>query len=172
MNSFWPASWAWAKRAFRVTAALLPALLLILGAGILVALGAKNVQIGGLLAKLFGKASSNAKAIDVANSIPEDRVDAKGHVIPVGSPDAKGSTQAKVVAIESGGFFGRDDQVRITPPGETAPVVIDLPDGVRAKDVDKVIIVAPAVYAVTVTHSSKVSPKDVADLLAKYGDPK
>ena len=50
------------------------------------------------------------------------------------------------------------------------PVVVDLPDGVKAKDVDKVVIVSPKVYAVTVKDSSKVTGTDVDDLLAKYGD--
>jgi hypothetical protein len=45
-----------------------------------------------------------------------------------------------------------------------------LPDGVKAKDVDRVIIVKPDVYAVTVKDKSGVSAKEVDDLLAEYGD--
>src|SRR5690606_26093127 len=51
----------------------LPVLVLVVGAALLIAMGVKNVQIGGLLGKLLGKKVSE-KAIDVANSIPPGRV--------------------------------------------------------------------------------------------------
>jgi hypothetical protein len=168
--SFWQSSWEWVKRAFRAVAAPLPAILLIVGAIILVILGAKNIQIGGLLGKLLGKEKAEGKkVIDVANSIPEGRVDPNGNIIQPGTPDSQGITQAKVVPIEKPGLFDDPTQVKITPPGETKPIVVDLPDGVKAADVDKVIVVQPEVYVVTVKDTSKVTPKKVDDLLQKYG---
>lgn len=165
MKSLLVTSWAWIRK---YLLAPLPALLLVAAAIFLVILGFKNVQIGGLLAKLFGKPEGK-KAVDVANTIPKDRVDKDGRLIQPGTPDSKGITQAVVVPIETGGLFSDPTVVKVTPPGESKPVVIHLPDGVKDKDVDKVIIVKPDVYAVTVKDSSKVTVEKVDDLLAKYG---
>jgi hypothetical protein len=170
--TFWEASWTWIKRVFRWVAAPLPALLLVAGAVLLVVFGVKNIQIGGLLNKLFGKEDKKAtgnKAIDVANSVPKDRVDENGKLIPPGTSDSKGQTQAVVVPIKTPGLFDDPDVVKIVPPGETDPVEVVLPDGVKAKDVDKVVIVKPDVTVITVKDSSGVKAKDVDDLLSKYG---
>ena len=169
--TYWQAAWTWIKRVFRWIAAPLPAILLVVGALILIAMGFKHIQIGGLLNKLFGKEDrepKGKKAIDIANSVPENRVDKDGKLIPVGEPDSKGQTQAIVVPIENPGMFDDPSKIKVTPPGgETIEVV--LPDGVRAKDVDKVIIVRPDVYAVTVKDSSGIKAEDVDSLLEKYG---
>lgn len=169
--TFWQNLWAGTKALVRKLGAFLPALLVIIGAIVLLLLGAKHVQIGGILGKLFGKKDSpeNKKAIDVANTVPEDRVDPNGNLIPIGQPDSKGVTQVKVVPIETPGLFDDPGKVKIVPPGETKPIVVDLPDGVKASDVDKVLVVQPEVYAVTVKDTSKVTPKDVDDLISKYG---
>lgn len=168
--TFWQSAWAWIKRIGHVILAPLPAILIVVGAIILVMLGVKNLQIGGLLGKLFGKkGSEGSKAIDVANSVPEGRVDKDGNLIPIGTPDSQGMTQAKVVPIQQPGLFDDPSEVKIIPPGEKEPVVVKLPDGVKAADVDKVVIVKPDVHVVTVKDNSKVSAKDVDDLLAKYG---
>lgn len=167
---FWPAAWTWIKKAARTIAAPLPALLLVVGAVVLVVLGVKNVQIGGLLGKLFGHTGEDNKtATDVANSIPDHRVDSKGNIIPIGVPDSQGTTQAVVVPIQSPGIFSNPSTVTIVPPNETKPVVINLPDGVKSADVDKVVIVKPEVFAVTVKDSSPVTGQHVDDLLKKYG---
>lgn len=168
--TFWQTVWAWLKKFARWVYAPLVAILIVVGVFILVALGVKHLQIGGLLGKLFGKDPKDGKkAVDVANTVPEGRVDEDGVIIKPGEPDSKGQTQAVVVPIEEPGLFDNPDKVEIIPPGETEPVVVDLPDGVKAKDVDKVIVVKPEVYAVTVRDSSKVKAKDVDDLLEKYG---
>lgn len=158
--------WAWVRR---YLLAPLPILLVVAGAVVLVALGAKNIQIGGILAKLTGKKTDGKRAVDVANTIPEDRVGPDGKVIPIGTPDSKGLTQAVVVPIESPGIFSNPDTVTILSPEDKKPVVVQLPDGVKAKDVDKVVIVSPEVHVVTVKDSSKITGKDVDDLLVKYG---
>ena len=175
-ESFGSIAWGYVKRAAkavwwflkRYILGPLPALLLVAGAILLVVLGAKNVQIGGLLAKLLGR-KDGKKAIDVANTVPEDRVRKDGTVIKPGEPDEKGMTQAKVVAIEKPGLFSNPDTVKIKPEGEKKAITVDLPTGVKAKDVDKVVVVKPEVYAVTVKDNSNVSTKEIDDLLAKYG---
>lgn len=168
--TFWQKTWAWMKKAGRAIVAALPIILIVVIAAVALLLGIK-FQAGGLISKLLGKEKPKGKkAIDAANSVPEGRVDKDGKVIPIGEPDSKGDTQAKVVEIERPGVFDRDDQVKIVTEEGEDPIVVDLPDGVKAKDVDKVIIVKPDVYAVTVKSKSKVSAKDVDDLLAKYGD--
>lgn len=158
--------WAWVRK---YLFAPLPVFLVVAGAIILVVLGAKNVQIGGILAKLTGKKTDGKKAVDVANTIPEDRVDAAGKVIPLGTPDAKGLTQAVVVSIEPPGMFSNPDHVVIQDPVANKPVVVELPTGVKAKDVDKVVVVSPEIHVVTVKNTSTVKAKDVDDLLSKYG---
>lgn len=157
--------WAWIRK---YLLAPLPALLLVAGAIVLVLLGVKNVKIGGLLAKLFGKPEGQ-KAIDVANSIPEDRVGKDGKLIPPGTADSQGMTQAVVVPVDTGGLFSDPNVVKVTPPGETKPIVVQLPEGVKSDDVHQVLVVRPDVVAVTVKDSSKVTAKKVDDLLAKYG---
>jgi hypothetical protein len=168
--TFWQSVWAWLKRFGRWVYAPLVAIIIVVVVFILVALGDKNLQIGGLLGKLFGKGDPKGKkAIDVANSVPEDRVDDNGVIIKPGEPDSTGQTQAVVVPIEEPGLFDDPGKIKITPPGEDTPTEVVLPDGVKAKDVDKVIIVKPNVYAVTVKDNSGVNAKDVDDLLSKYG---
>ena len=165
MKAFLATAWTWIRR---YILAPLPALILVAVALVLVLLGFKNIQIGGLLAKLFGKPEGQ-KAIDVANSVPDHRVDKDGRIIQPGTPDSKGMTQAVVVPVDTGGLFSDPKVVKITPPGQTEPVIVYLPDGVKSKDVHQVVIVRPDVVAVTVKDSSKIAPKTVDDLLAKYG---
>lgn len=144
--------------------------LIVVVVGILLAMvGVKNVQVGGILGKLLGKSKPKDKAIDKANSVSDDRVDKDGKIIPKGVPDSKGITQATVVAIDEPGVFSNPDTVKFTPPGEEKPIEVELPDGVKNKDVEKVVVVKPKVYAVTVKDNSGVKAEKVDDLLAKYG---
>jgi hypothetical protein len=146
----------------------IPVLVLVIGAAFLVAMGVKNVQIGGLVGKLLGKKVTE-KAIDVANSIPPDRVSEDGSLIPIGEPDSKGITQAKVVAIEKPGMFSDPKTVKVTPPGASKPIEVAVPDGVNARDVEQVVVVNHKITHVTVKNDSAVKVQDVDDLLAKYG---
>lgn len=167
--TFWQAAWTWIKRTFRWIAAPLPAILLAIGAIILVVLGFKHLQIGGLLGKLFGAdPKEGKKAIDVANSVPEDRVDKDGVIIKPGEPDSKGQTQAVVVPIEDPGVWGDPGKVTILPPGEDKPIVVDLPDGVSSSDVHQVIILRPSVMVVSVRDNSGIDAQHIDDLLRKY----
>jgi hypothetical protein len=162
---WWSKAWAFTRK---YLLAPLPLLLLIVGAAVLITLGAKNVQIGGLIGKLLGRKNSGTKAIDVANSIPKDRVDSNGAPIPIGSPDSKGITQAKVVPLEKPGLFEDPKKVHIKDPETGKATAVDVPDGIKAKDIDTVVIVTPKITEVTVKSDSKVSAKNVDDLLKKY----
>jgi len=168
-KTFWQATWWWTKVIARKLLAPGVALIIIAGAVLLVAIGFKELQIGGLLGKLFNKAEPGKKATDVANTVPPGRVDAKGNLIPIGKPDSKGIKQVQVVPIEEPGLFSNPDTVTIKPPGADKPIEVKLPDGVKAKDVDSVVIVSPEVTVITVKDISGVSAKQIDDLLAKYG---
>lgn len=148
----------------------LPILIVLIFAVVLIALGVKNVQVGGIIGKILGKKDplDGKKAVEIANTIPESRVDKEGNLLPAGTPDSQGITQAKVVAIKKPGIFDDPTQVKITDPETKKDVIVKVPDGVKAKDVDKVVIVTPEVTAVTVKTTSKVSAKEVDDLLNKY----
>jgi hypothetical protein len=78
-------------------------------------------------------------------------------------------TQAPVVAIEAPNVFSNPDTVKFTPPGETKPVEVKLPDGVKANDVEHVVVVKPDTFVVTVKDSSGISGQKIDDLLKKYG---
>ena len=143
------------------------ALALVIGGILLVAMGWKELQIGGILGSLLGKLPSGSPAT-VVNDVPGPRVDANGAVIPEGQADSKGDTQAVVVPIQTPGLFSNPSTVTFTSPGDSKPTVVSLPTGVKAKDVSSVIVVQPGVVAVTVKDSSGVSTKTVDDLLTKY----
>jgi hypothetical protein len=165
----WGKVWNYCKWAGRAVLIPTVGLVLVIGAVILFSLGFKNVQIGGLLGMLLGKKSPSGKAIDVANSIPADRVDANGKIIPQGQADDKGMTQAVVVAIHNEGILSNPNTVKFTPPGETKPIEIALPSGVKNSDVEHVVVVQPGKFVVTVRDSSGVDAKHVDDLLSRYG---
>jgi hypothetical protein len=156
--------WAFVRR---YILAPLPILIIAGGAFILAMLGFKNLQVGGLFGKLLGRKTTQ-KATHVANSVPPERVRADGSIIPIGEPDSKGITQARVVAIQEPGLFDDPKVVKITPPGETKPISIQVPDGVKAKDVDNVIVLRPEVTAVTVKSASKIKAQRADDLLSRY----
>ena len=168
MKEFWQAVLKWLK--WFAVKLLAPgvALLVVIGAIVLVAMGCKELQIGGLLGKLFGKPAPEKNAIDTANSIPKDRVDANGNLIPLGKPDSKGDTQVQVVPIEQPGIFSNPGSVKYIPPGQTDPVEVKLPDGVKSSDVENVVIVSPTVTAVTVKDNTGLTTTRIDDLLAKY----
>lgn len=157
------------KRVGQILVGPVLALLVIAGAVLLVSLGLKNLQIGGLLGVLLGKKNPGDKALGTADSIPEERVSADGKLIPVGQPDSVGMTQVSVVAIDHPGLFSNPDTVTFTPPNGDKPVEVQLPDGVKNADVEHVIVVRPGTFVVTVRDSSGVTTKTVDDLLAKYG---
>lgn len=140
-----------------------------MGAGLLVLLGLKDLKIGGLIGTLLGEKKPTDTAIGVANSIPSDRVDSSGKLIPIGTADATGMTQAAVVPILDLGTFGNHNTVSFTAPGDSEPTEINLPTGVKSGDVEHVVVVQPGKFAVTVKDSSGIPASSIDDLLKKYG---
>lgn len=135
---------------------------------VLAIVGIRSLKLDKAFFSIFPDRKEGVKAIGVANSVPKGRVDAQGRVIPVGSPDEKGMTQAVVVPVEAPGIFGDQTKVRVTPPGASEPVDVQLPTGVEAKNVETVIIIEPKVIAVTVKDGSGVSRESVDSLLKRY----
>lgn len=171
---FWATVWQKIKSIFswmgRHLLAPIVAVIVIVAAIALLIVGVRDLQIGGLLGRLFGRKDEDPKkAIDIANSIDPDRIDKNGNLIQPGVPDSNGNTQAVVVPIQQPGLFSDPHKVIFTPPGETKPVEVVLPDGVTNKDVEHVVIVKPEVTVVTVKDTSGVSAGQVDDLLKKYG---
>jgi len=144
------------------------ALIVVAVAVLLIIFGFKNIQVGGILGRLFGKKDPDDNAIDTANTVPEDRVDKDGKIIKPGEADSEGNTQAVVVPIKKPGIFSNPDVVEFTPPGEDKSVKVKLPTGVKAKDVDKVIVVKPKKFAVTVKDTSGIEAEEIDALLNKY----
>lgn len=164
----WEKIKAWLKKAFQALLGPVGAVLIIAGAFVLVSLGVKNLQIGGILGALLGRKTPREKAIDAANSIPSDRIGPDGRLIPIGQADEKGMTQVAVVPINDTGLFGDPHTVVFNDPETAAPVEVALPTGVKASDVEHVVVVQPGTFAVTVKNSSSVTPQDLDSLLAKY----
>ena len=67
-------------------------------------------------------------------------------------------------------MFSNPDEVSFITPGDDEPHDIALPDGVKNKDVEQVIVVQPEVIAVTVKDSSEIPAQKVDDLLKKYDE--
>jgi hypothetical protein len=156
------------KRASQTVLGPIGAVLVIIAAVVLVSLGGKNIQIGGILGALLGKKRPQTKAIDTANSIPKDRIGKDGKLIPLGQADEKGITQVAVVPINAPGLFGDPNTVQFKDPRTAQPVEVALPVGVKAGDVEHVIVVQPGQFAVTVKDSSPVSGEQIDTLLSKY----
>jgi hypothetical protein len=172
--TFWGTVWSKLKAILSWMAIKLAApgvaLVVIVVAVLLVSMGFKELQIGGLLAKLFGKTADVKADPNVANTVPSTRVDQNGNLIPQGTPDSTGQTQAVIVPIENtGGLFSNPDTVKVTPPGSDQPIVVQLPTGVKANDVDKIIIVSPTQVVVSVKDNSGIPAQKIDDLLRKYG---
>jgi len=142
--------------------------LLVIVAVILVAMGFKELQIGGLIGRLLGRNSPQKGSVDVTNTIDPNRVGPDGKLIQPNTPDTKGQTQAIVVPIKEPGLLSDPNKVVFTPPGADKPIEVVLPDGVTNKDVHQVVVVSPEVIAVTVKDSSGVTAQSVDDLLKKY----
>ena len=111
---------------------------------VLALVSGKKFQLGGLLGKLWGtKPKDNKRGIP-----PKDRVDEDGKVIQPGESDEKGFVQAPAIkGIKEQGLFDDPNTVTVVHP-EKGEVTIDLPKGVKNKDVKEVIEIEPDVYEV------------------------
>lgn len=142
--------------------------LLVIVAVILVSMGFKELQIGGLIGRLLGRNSPQKGSVDVTNTIDPNRVGPDGKLIQPNTPDTKGQTQAVVVPINEPGLLSDPNKVVFTPPGADKPIEVILPDGVTSSDVAQVVVIEPNVTVVTVRDSSGVPTSKIDDLLRKY----
>jgi hypothetical protein len=174
MKSTWNKIWGATKKlasqiGIKVIGPIL-AIVVVVGGFLLLTMGFKELQIGGVLGKLLGKKGDvPKKAVDIANTVDKDRVGSDGKLIQPGTTDAKGMTQAVVVPIKEPGLFSDPKKVEFVAPGETKPTKIELPEGVTNKDVEHVVVIKPEVVAVTVKDKSGISAQKIDDLLTKYG---
>jgi hypothetical protein len=172
-KSFWVGLWSVIKRTSPKVLGPVAALVIIVIAVVLVSMGFKELQIGGLLGRLLGKrggtSPDSGKTVELANSVDPKRIDADGNLIPIGTPDTQGMTQAAVVPIKPPGLFSDPNKVVFTAPGDTKSTTVILPEGVKNNQVEQVVVVTPTVVAVTVKDSTQVSAARVDDLLRKYG---
>lgn len=136
----------------------------------------KNFNIGGWLHRLFKGEPQGKEKVKIANSVPQDRVDKTGHLIPHGEPDDQGFTQWSVHAIETSSNPFRDKSklkvVRTVEEKQGDAVVmttqrkeIVLPTGVKDTDVTKVVEVRPEVFVVEVRDTSRVRATDLLNQL-------
>lgn len=142
--------------------------LLVIVAVILVSMGFKELQIGGLIGRLLGRNSPQKGSVDVTNTIDPNRVGPDCKLIQPNTPDTKGQTQAVVVPINEPGLLSDPNKVVFTPPGADKPIEVILPDVVTSSDVAQVVVIEPNVTVVTVRDSSGVPTSKIDDLLRKY----
>lgn len=142
--------------------------LLVIVAVILVSMGFKELQIGGLIGRLLGRNSPQKGSVDVTNTIDPNRVGPDGKLIQPNTPDTKGQTQAVVVPINEPGLLSDPSTISFVPPGDAKPIEVVLPDGVTNKDVDQVVVVSPGNFVVTVHDTSGISVTSLDNLLKKY----
>lgn len=145
----------------RYPLAIAATVLLVVGSILLLAFG-KNVQLGGILGKLFGKENNtNARGVP-----PPGRTDENGKVIQPGESDEKGFVQAPALkAIKDPGLFDNPNVLVIEHP-EKGEVRIELPKGVKNSDVKEVIEIEPDVYEIR-NNDSGVDYDDILDSLGE-----
>ena len=168
MKAFFAKLWAIIKGLSAKTLGVLLAIVVLAVVAVLIALGFKNLRMGGILGWLLGKTDDSRSVIDQANTVDPQRVDPSGKPIPIGQPDSKGITQVPVLPIQDPGLFSDPNKVVIQPPNSDKPVVVVLPDGVKNSEVDQVVVITPTVTDVIVTDKSEVSKSEVDDLLSKF----
>lgn len=124
----------------------------------------QNIQIGGILDKLWGRERPTGH--DVRAVPPKDRVDEKGIPIKPGDSDDGGWVQAPEIEIKKPGIFDSPDTIKIIHP-EKGEIEVKLPEGVKNKDVEKVVVIAPNMVEVRNKDHSKVDAKKLLEDLKK-----
>jgi hypothetical protein len=119
-----------------------------------------DVQIGGLLDKLFGKKPSPGVRVIP----PPGRVNDKGDPIQPGQSDDRGYIQSPVsTEIKKPGIFSNPDTITVIKPDKTE-VILPLPTGIKNTDISEVIEVTPDVYQLK-NNDSGVNIDKVKDIL-------
>jgi hypothetical protein len=141
--------------------AVAAAVLLIVGAVIMSVMG-HDIQIGGLLGKLFSK---NPVSPGVKVLPPPGRITSSGEVIQPGQSDDKGYVQIPVsMEIKDPGIFSDPDTITVIHP-DKGEVTLPLPTGVKNTDVAEVIEIKPDVYQVKNSDKSNVDTDELLNIL-------
>ncbi len=166
MKSFISSVWSWIrsnrilKYVIHHPLALAATVFLIVAAAACL-IGGKTFQIGGLLQRLWGMKTPDARGVP-----PVARTGPDGKPIEPGQSDDKGFVQAPVsTQIVAPGIFSNPDTVTVLHP-DKGHVTISLPTGVKNTDVKEVTEVSPDLYEVR-NNDTGVKPATVGDLLNK-----
>ncbi len=123
------------------------------------AIGGKNIQIGGILSKLWGKKEENDNGIKVIP--PNTRIDDSGKIIEPGVSDNSGFVQVKDnIEIKDPGLFSDPTKLIVIHP-EKGEMVIPLPKGVSNTDVKQIVEVKPDVYQVSNEDRPSINTSDL-----------
>lgn len=139
MNKFWIYLKSLGHRLFKLAIqyplATAASVFVVIGAVLLMIFGKREIQIGGILGKLWGKKPIESRVIP-----PEERKTPDGTPILPGQSDKEGFVQAlPTTTIKNPGLFSDPKIVVIQNAGKE--VKIPLPVGVRNKDVAEVTII-------------------------------
>jgi len=125
-----------------------------------VALSGNQLQMGGIIGKLFGK----KKQPNTREIVPEDRVDENGKPITPSESDDQGFVQAPTkLEIVEPTIFSNPDTIIVKHP-EKGKVKIDLPQGVKNKSVREVVLVKPNVIEIK-NNDKGVDTKKILEFL-------
>jgi hypothetical protein len=146
MKKFWTYLKSLGRRLFqlaiRYPLATAATVFVVIGAVLLMIFGKREIQIGGILGKLWGKKPIESRVIP-----PEERTNPDGTPILPGQSDKEGFVQAlPTTTIKKPGLFSDPKIVIIESGGKE--VKIPLPTGVKNKDVAEVTIIKPDVVEV------------------------
>lgn len=103
----------------------------------------KQFQIGGILEKIWGK-----KKINVREIPPDNRVDKNGNLIQPGVPDENGYIHVPIdLKIKEPSIFSNPEVIIVEHPIE-GKKEIQLPTGIKNKDVKEIIEIKPNIYEI------------------------
>jgi hypothetical protein len=154
----------------RLPAAVLIGVVIVLIGGLFKLFGyGDKINIGGILGEIM-KQPTGKDPIDVANSVPEDRTNAKGEDVAKETTGPEGFEQQRVKVIDDSRGFFRDRQ-KIRVEGSNGVETIQLPKGVQDKDVHKVYEIIPGEFRVvsSSTPDQQVTDNDISVLEDKLG---
>lgn len=117
-------------------------LFVVVGGAILTVFGSK-IQIGGLLGKLWGHDPETDG--DILN---KPRLDENGKPIPLGEPDKDGFIQPVVLEIKDPGLLSNPNKI-VVVDSDGKELTLQLPDGVKNKDVKEVVSIDSNVYQIS-----------------------
>jgi hypothetical protein len=124
------------------------------------ALSGNQLQMGGLIGKLFGK----KKQPNTREIVPEDRVNEDGKPITPGESDDKGFVQAPTnLEVVEPTIFSDPDTIIVKHP-EKGKIKIDLPKGVKNKDVKEVVLIKPDIVEIK-NNDKGVDTKKILEFL-------